>query len=796
MSLIMNIFMVVILVLKFLGDMIISIIKFPFVSVFSLFKTVSVRKKDNLHHFKTRSIKKTKKRNVSVISLLIEAIRVFLGKEIKLKRKPRLKNQMVIYRKHPDFILTAIKKANRIKFNLYITKQKIFSIPKRIYFFLYLNLIFLKIKYFLIGALIIGSIFVLNSSAEFIRSLPNPKSLTELDTPTTSKIFDRNGTLLYEIYQERNRTPVTLSEVPKNIIDATIAIEDDSFYFHKGYSLRGIFRAIYHNLTQDTLEGGSTITQQLIRSAMLTPEKTITRKMEEIFLAVWAEAIYTKDEILEMYFNQVPYGGTAWGIEAAAQTYFGKSVKDLDLGESAFLAGLPAAPTRYSPYGSHPEFAKQRQEEVIKRMLDLGYISKSDAEKAISTPLNLKPPRISIAAPHFVMYVKSLLEQNFGSRVVDTGGLRVTTTLDLNIQQIAQKAVTDQVLSLRNLQVGNGAAMVVNPGSGEILAMVGSTDYFDNDHQGNVNVALSARQPGSSIKVVNYAAALTNGFTAATILNDTPVVFRSPSGYSYQPVNYDGRYHGTVTLRTALGSSYNIPAVKVLDRIGVKTMIDMGKAMGITTWNDESRYGLSLTLGGGEVTMLDMEKVYSTLANGGTRYELTPFLKITNYRGENLSIPTSSVSVKPISPEIAYILSSILADNGARTPAFGPNSALVIPGKTVSVKTGTSDSKRDNWTIGYTPDYVTAVWVGNNDNSPMNPQLTSGITGAAPIWNEIMSEILAGKPDKVIPIPEGIIIVPCNGRLEYFIRGTEPKGGCQSFRTATSLFSPTPNPSH
>ena len=311
--------------------------------------------------------------------------------------------------------------------------------------------------------------------------------------------------------------------------------------------------------------------------------------------------------------------------------------------------------------------------------------------------------------------------------------------------------------------------------------MVGSADYFDKERQGNVNVTLSLRQPGSSIKVVNYVAALAHGFTAASILDDLPISYRAAGQTSYTPVNYDGRFHGRVSLRVALASSYNVPAVKVLSKIGLETMIEQGRLMGITTWEDTWRFGLSLTLGGGEVTMLDMAKVYGTLAVSGIRRDLTPIISVTNFNGEQLPPATVKSEVQAASSGIAFILSSILSDNIARTPAFGPNSALVIPGKTVAVKTGTSDNKRDNWTIGYTPDYVVTVWVGNNNNTPMNPQLTSGITGAAPIWHEIMANLLKDKEDKPFLPPEDVISLPCYGRIEYFIRGTEPTNGCPRF---------------
>ncbi|MBI3380356.1 transglycosylase domain-containing protein [Candidatus Gottesmanbacteria bacterium] len=652
------------------------------------------------------------------------------------------------------------------------------------------KLFFVKTKYFFFGAFFILTFVVIIQVDNLVNSLPNPVFLSLRDVPATTKIYDRNGKLLYEIYADENRTPIKLSEMPKIIKDATIAIEDSEFLSHQGISIRGSLRALYHNLTTDSLEGGSTITQQLIRSALLTPERTLSRKLKEIVLSVWAEHVYSKEQILEMYLNQVPYGGTAWGIEAASETYFGKNVGNLDLAEAAFLAGLPAAPTHFSPYGARPELAKIRQEEVLKRMEVLGFINKNQQEEAFNESLNLRRPTIPIAAPHFVMYVKDLLEQQYGTKFVEREGLRVTTSLDLNIQEMAQKSVTTQIDNLQSLNVGNGAALITNPNTGEILAMVGGRDYFDKEKEGNVNLTTALRQPGSSIKVVNYAAALSLGYTAASILDDSPISFKLAGLSPYSPLNYDGQFHGRIPLRVALASSYNVPAVKVLATIGVDKMINQGKLMGIESWLDENKYGLSLTLGGGDVTMLDMSKVYGTLATGGTRHNLTPILKITNWKGETLPLPTQKGEVNAVIPEISFILSSILSDNNARTPAFGPNSALVIPGKTVAVKTGTSDNKRDNWTIGYTPDYVAVVWVGNNDNSPMNRELTSGITGAAPIWNEIMTNLLKDKPDKPFLLTSNIITLPCYGRIEYFVAGTEPKGGCPNLITP----SPSPNP--
>ncbi len=709
---------------------------------------------------------------------------------IKIKVKPTKKlPKVTLYKKyHPidaigRFLIRIKYKAEmmRLNFNSWVYLHKI---PNKI------ESAILKLKYFLVGSITVGIIASVYQINYLVKTLPKPTLLTVRDIPTSSRIYDRNGKILYEIYADENRTPVQLSEIPDIVKQATIAIEDKDFYNHNGFSLKGIIRALIHNINSDTIEGGSTLTQQLVRSALLTPEKTLARKLKELVLSIWTEHLYTKDQILEMYLNQVPYGGTSWGIEAASETYFGKKVKDLTLSEAALLAGLPAAPTIYSPFGNNPQFAKTRQEEVLERMVEMGVINKEKAIEAKDESLNFRKPMIPIIAPHFVMYVKNLLEEQYGTRIVEKGGLRIITTLDSELQEKTQNILSEHIVELKPLRVGNGAVLITNPKNGEILTMVGSANYFDIGSQGNVNVTTSFRQPGSSIKVVNYAAALNSGYTAASILDDSPVSYRLAGLPSYTPVNYDGKFHGKVSLRTALASSYNVPAVKVLGSIGVAKMIEQGKLMGITSWNDEGRFGLSLTLGGGEVTMLDMAKVYGTLANGGIREDLIPFISITNYRGESLPLPVIRNEIQATSPEIAFIISDILSDNRARTPAFGPNSALVIPGKTVAVKTGTSDNKRDNWTIGYTQDFVTTVWVGNNDNSPMHPTLTSGVTGAAPIWNIIMKNILENKESHPFNVPTGVLSIPCLGRTEYFIMGTQPKGGCIAPPTNT----PNPTP--
>ncbi len=653
---------------------------------------------------------------------------------------------------------------------------------------------FIRLQSFTIGVILtVLFVFVPYNAWLFLKSLPNPQLLTQRDLDVSTKILDRNGQLLYEIYLDQNRTPVKLEDIPLIVKQATIAIEDQEFYYHPGFSVKGILRAGTEIAIHKQIQGGSTITQQLIKSALLTPEVSVIRKTKEIILAFWAERLFSKDQIFEMYLNQVPYGGTAWGIEAAAQTYFHKSVHDLNLAEASLLAGLPAAPSEYSPFGNHPEKAIVRQNEVLDRMVVNGYITPDQKKQALAIPLIFAKPRIGIRAPHFVMYVKEILEKTYGQRMLERGGLRIVTSLDLGMQEKVEDIVKSHIDKLTSLQVGNGAAVVTNPRSGDILAMVGSRDYFDVVHDGNVNVTTSLRQPGSSIKVVTYTAALENGMTAATILHDAPVVYQSAGSPPYAPVNYDNTFHGPVPLRYALANSYNIPAVKTLATVGLPVMMEKAKQMGVNSWsNDPGRYGLALTLGGGDVTMLEMAKVYGTLANMGKRQDLRPILQVTDYTGKVLEDHRPSKSVDAVKADVAWIISHILADNNARASAFGPNSALVIPDHTVAVKTGTTNEKRDNWTIGYTPTYVAVVWVGNNDNSPMNQFLTSGVTGAAPIWHDIMTEILKGKPDEIVPKPESVVSLPCYfGKVEYFVSGTEPSGGrCAPIPTITTA--PTP----
>ncbi|MEK9146948.1 MAG: PBP1A family penicillin-binding protein [Patescibacteria group bacterium] len=631
------------------------------------------------------------------------------------------------------------------------------------------------------------TIFLVLFAAWFLtRDLPSPRQLETRQLAQTTKIYDRGGKLLFNVYEDQNRTVVPLAQIPQNLKLATIAIEDKDFYKHRGFDIYGIIRAARQTIFAGTLQGGSTITQQLVKSAFLSPERTITRKIKELYLAFRVEMAFSKDRILEMYLNQVPYGGTAFGVAAAAEQYFGKDVGDLTLAEAALLAGLPAAPTFYSPYGADPERAQARQRAVLTRMIEEGYITEEEAKAAAGEPLNTRPAIVDIRAPHFVMYVREYLAAEYGETVAAQGGLKVTTTLDLDVQEMAQKQVETNIEKLARLRVSNGAALVTKPKTGEILAMVGSKDFFDSSIDGNVNVTIASRQPGSAIKPINYATALERRLiTAATVIMDVPTTFAT-APRPYKPVNYDGRFHGPVQVRYALGNSYNIPAVKVLALNTVPEMIKKAREMGISTFEDESRYGLSLTLGGGEVKMAEAAVAFGVFPNEGTRVDLTPILKIEDSAGRVIEEFKPKSGRRVLSSETSFLISSILSDNSARTAAFGPSSLLNIKGKTVAVKTGTTDDKRDNWTIGYTPSYLVATWVGNNDNRPMHPSLASGITGAAPIWNGIMTELLKDKVNETFKVPSGVKGIEicsttggqksdkCANRFEYFIAGTEP----------------------
>lgn len=581
--------------------------------------------------------------------------------------------------------------------------------------------------------------------------IPLPTQLANEQYPVSTKIYDRNGKLIYEIYADKRRTPVKLNDLPDYVKDATIAIEDKDFYKHYGFSLTGVARAAYNIVFERKLQGGSTITQQLVKNALLTPQRTIKRKIREFALATVVEGIYSKDTILEMYLNQIPYGGTSYGVEAASEVYFGKSAKDLTLAEAALLAGLPQAPSTYSPFGSHPELAKSRQETVLKQMVADGYITQEQSDEADKQELVYKKAEVT-QAPHFALWIKQQLADKYGQRMVEQGGLRVTTTLDLDLQNFAQQAVATEVGKLKNYNVTNGAAIVTRPKTGEILAMVGSKDYFSEDIDGKVNIIFAKRQPGSSIKPLNYALALRDEkISLSTPLADVPTCFSVLGQPPYCPRDYDGTFHGAQQARFSLGNSYNVPAVRVLALNGINNFIDFATNMGITTFTDPANYGLSLTLGGGEVRPYDMAVAYGVFANEGIKQPLVSILKVEDWKG-NLLEETKPKDIelngeRVLSPEVSYLISHTLLDNNARTQAFGPSSYLVVSGHPeVSVKTGTTNDRRDNWTAGYTADAAVVTWVGNNDNSPMSGAV-SGVSGASPIWNKIMKDVLAKAED-------------------------------------------------
>lgn len=627
------------------------------------------------------------------------------------------------------------------------------------------------------------------------RDLPTPGKLVDAQLGNSTRIYDRNGKLLYSVFQQENRTYVKLNDIPKNLRNGTISIEDKDFYKNNGFSVTGYLRAVRNIVLLRGLSGGSTITQQLVKTVLLSSEQTLPRKIKELMLSIQVSQKYSKDQILEMYLNDVGYGGANIGVEAASQSYFGKDVKDLDIAESAFLAGLPQAPSVYSPYSGNKYYITRTQE-VLNQMKNENYITKDQADKALEEIKNktFTQRDESIKAPHFVIYVKQLLAKQFGEEAVDGGGLQVTTTLDYDIESQAEKILKEQIDGLKGYHVSNGASMVMDPKTGQILAMVGSKDYFDTKNDGNFNTALANRQPGSSLKPVVYATAFEKGYTPSTLLMDLKTDFptNDPTQPIYTPVNYDGKYRGPIQIRFALGNSINVPAVKTLARVGIKDVMTQAYSMGITNWEPTPDHlksvGFSLVLGGRETTLLNEMTAYSVFADQGVKNDPVAILKVTDSKGNKLFEYKKKDGEKVLSPEISFLISHILLDNNARSAEFGPNSWLNLSGKTVSVKTGTTDQKRDNWTIGYTPSYVVGVWVGNNDNSPMNPAIASGITGASPIWNKIMSAVLKGKKDEPPQKPDNVLALqidafggglPVPGqptRSEYFVKGTEPTG--------------------
>ncbi|MGK2848952.1 MAG: transglycosylase domain-containing protein [Minisyncoccota bacterium] len=586
--------------------------------------------------------------------------------------------------------------------------------------------------------------------AIYIFGTPDVTNIKNFPLAQSTRLYDRSGTQeLYRVFGEENRLVLTHADIPDTIRFATIAAEDANFYQHYGVDPFAILRAIKVNFANGSVkQGGSTITQQLARNLYLTQERTLNRKIKELFLAVKIEQQLTKSEILDLYLNVVPYGSNAYGIETASETFFGKNAHQLTLTESALLSALPNAPTYLSPYDTKKPLLLKRQKAILEKMFVLQFITKEELEDALSEDVfaNLKPRRHNIIAPHFVVYTLKSLAERFSRVDLETAGLQITTTLDIDLQSNAETAIQNGVLRNKSHGAENAGLVALDPQSGEILAMVGSRNYFDTTIDGNVNITTSMRQPGSAFKPFAYATAFTKGLQPETLIEDKLINFGPDgSGKPYIPNNYNGRFHGILTIRQALAMSLNIPAVQTLKYAGIVDTVNLAVRMGLTTLEDPSHYGLALALGGAEVKPLDMASAFGVFGQDGIRHDNTPILHIVHGR-ERLDEPKNASSTRVLEADIAQKINSILSDNVSRTPIFGSKSPLGFPdGVVVAVKTGTTQDFRDGWTVGYTPNITSAVWVGNNDNRPMRNG-SDGVFVAAPIWREFMNEALKRFP--------------------------------------------------
>lgn len=644
-----------------------------------------------------------------------------------------------------------------------------------------------------LGLVVVGTVVMVMALMWFSKDLPTPNKVVRVDG-YASQIFDRNGELIYQVYRDANRTPATWEQIPDYLKNATVAVEDKDFYKHQGFDPLAPLRIVKNVFYFRKLTGGSTLTQQLVKNVLLNSDVSVTRKIKEFILAVQIEAKYKKSEILLMYLNEAPYGGSAWGVETASKQYFGKSVKDLNLTESVILAGLPQRPSVYSPFSKTPTAYVARTQHVLNRMVEDGYISEDIAKETMIDAKNYKffDNKSAMVAPHFVFWIKDQLAKKYGEDVVDGGGLKITTTLDIKIQQQAQQIVSDEVDKAASLGISNGAALILDPTNGQVLAMVGSRGYSSDKTDGKFNVVTQGlRQPGSSIKPVTYLTAIKRGYTAASMIIDAPVTFSGGQGQKdYSPQNYNGKFNGPMSLREALGNSINTTAVKTLANVGLENMLTQAYAMGFSTLEPTSenmkKFGLSVTLGGGDVKMIDLASAYCAFANGGSRVDPIGVLKVEDRSGRVLeqfqSVPGSQV----MSPQEAFIISNILADNSARQLTFGAVNGLTISGYQMAVKTGTTNDKRDNWVVGWTPNLLVTAWVGNNDNSPMG-KVASGVSGATPIWKKITLAALPTRPKQDFPVPNQIISLEVDklsgypshdgfpSKTDYFIDGTQPK---------------------
>ncbi len=605
-----------------------------------------------------------------------------------------------------------------------------------------------------IAGILFASTVFLGMFAWISRDLPDPNTLSEREVAQSTKIYDRSGEkLLYEIAGDQKRTLVTLEDIPDYVISATITAEDRDFYEHGGIDYTGILRAALFNVAtlDPTGQGGSTITQQLVKNAILTNEQTYTRKLKEVILALALERRYTKDEILQLYLNEIPYGSTNYGIESASLTYFDKHVRDLSIAEAATIASLPKAPTTYL---NDPESLLARRDWIISEMAELEYITEGEAKAAIAEDTSIALSLTNIDAPHFVLWVKEQLEEEYGERTVEQGGLTVITSLDFDMQEAAEEAAeANREARSESYGFNNSGLVAIDPGTGEILAMVGSVDYFDDDIDGQVNVTLAPLQPGSSFKPIVYTAAFEAGYTPNTVLWDVETDHPSTEG-AYSPKNYDLSEHGPVTVRSALQGSLNIPAVKMLDLIGLDAGVDFAERLGYTTLEDRSRFGLSVVLGGAEVKLIEHVSAYGVFANGGIYQEPVSILKVEDPDGEVLEEWEFKEGDRVVEANLAYMISDVLSDDASRAPYFGGGGYLTLSGRDAAAKTGTTNDSKDAWTVGYTPSLVAGVWTGNTDGTAMAGG-AGGSSVAAPIWNAFMYSALEGTgadwfPDTVI----------------------------------------------
>ncbi len=591
------------------------------------------------------------------------------------------------------------------------------------------------------------------------KDLPDPTTISTREKIESTKIYDRTGeVLLYDIYGEEKRTIVPSDKISQYLKDATLAAEDDEFYLHKGIDFKAILSALKDDIfNPGKLRGGSTITQQLVKNSFLTPERTLTRKLKEAFLTLKLEKTYTKDEILTFYLNQIPYGSNAYGIEAAALTFFNKSASDLTLAESALLASLPKAPSKYSPYGKHKDRLFERKDYILERMYKVGFITKEEMEQAKNETLVFSQESKGIKAPHFVSYIRDYLENKYGYEYLQKSGFKVYTSLDYEIQKIVEDTIKNSGDILEKYGATNAAAVVIDSKTGQVLAMVGSVDYFDIENDGNFNVTTAKRQPGSSFKPFAYATLIEKGFTENTVLFDVETEFSlsdDPKD-SYKPQNYNGKFSGPVAIKYALAQSLNIPAVKALYLAKIDSVLNLAKDFGITTLNDRSRIGLSLVLGGVEVKPIEMALAYSVFSNNGIKNNLTSIIKITNTKGDLIEKWEQNPK-RVLSENTAKTITKILSDNSLRAPVFGVNNYLNFNNIDVAAKTGTTQEFRDAWVVGYTNNISVAVWVGNNDNTPMKNN-SAGSLVAGPIFNRLinnLSQILVfgnfEEPEKII----------------------------------------------